>query len=157
MTFVTLSNLVLMLLCVVVVVQSLRMAKSIRDLRSSSLNDSVAQLDRAAGRAQVVLNEFKMLFATEGMAQNRMMASSEALRDELSVMIDMGNAVAERIMEAAAVQNAAKAAPAKKETPTRRRGAHKTRSHNGSGRRKDPATAVLAPPVTADTPVVGHA
>jgi hypothetical protein len=153
MTFVTFINVIMMLLCVAVIFQTLRMAKGIRDLRSASLADSVTQLERATGQAKAVLTELKTVLATEVVAQGRAVAASEALRDELSVMVGVGNAVAERIMEAAAMQNEAKATEApKNEIQGRRQGARKNRSRTASGRRK-PAT----PNTLADTPVAGHA
>ncbi|HUD95460.1 MAG TPA: hypothetical protein VMR39_28170, partial [Sphingobium sp.] len=96
------------------------------------------------------------VLATEVVAQSRAAASSEALRDELSVMVGIGNAVADRIMDAVAAQNEAKApAPAKKQSATRRQGSRKTRSRAASSRGK--ASSAATPLVTADTPVAGHA
>lgn len=158
MTFVTLSNLILMPLCVAVIAQSMRMMKSIRDMRASALGDSVTQLDRATGQARAVLMELKSLLATDVVVQNRSIAHGEALRDELSVMVGIGNAVAERIMEAAAAQKEARAEPAgKKEAPVSRQGSRKPRSRAASARRKASAADVLAASVTADTRVAGHA
>ncbi|HKY80485.1 MAG TPA: DUF6468 domain-containing protein [Sphingobium sp.] len=105
MTFATFSNLIVMLLCVAVIVQSRRLSKSFNEVRSVNLRDSIAQLDRSTGQAKAVLAELKALLATEGVAHSRSVASGEALRDELSVMIGIGNAVAERIVEAAALQS----------------------------------------------------
>jgi hypothetical protein len=86
MTFVTFSNLVLMVVCVAVIVQSIRLTRSFQAIRSSALNDSVAQLDRATGQARAVLAELKTLLSTDGVAQTRAVRDGEALRDELSVM-----------------------------------------------------------------------
>lgn len=152
MTFVTFSNAMVMLLCVAVIVQTLRVSKSIRDLRAISLNDSVAQLERATGQARAVLGELRTLLANEAVAQSRGAANSEALRDELAVMVGIGNSVADRIMEAVAAQNEAKAEEAvAKEASVRRQ--RKPRSRSASGRRKAPAM----PSVTAEMPVAGHA
>lgn len=148
MTFVVFSNLVLMLLCVAVIVQSLRMAKSFRSFRSCALNDSVAQLDRATGQAKAVLAELRTLLANDGAAQVRAIASGEALRDELSVIVGIGNSIAERIVEAAATHTSQKdeqaaAAP----VPSVRPVARKPRVRGGA-RRKTAAKAVEALPVT---------
>ena len=152
MTFVTFSNAMVMLLCVAVIVQTLRVSKSIRDLRAISLNDSVAQLERATGQARAVLGELRTLLVNEAVAQSRGAANSEALRDELAVMVGIGNSVADRIMEAVAAQNEAKAEEAAaKEASVRRQ--RKPRSRSASGRRKPPAM----PSVTAEMPVAGHA
>lgn len=156
MTFVTFSNAIMMLLCVAVIVQTLRMGKSIRELRSTPLGDSVTQLERATGQARAVLGELKTLLATDAMAQSRGAASGEELRDELSVMIGIGNSVADRIMEAVAAQNEVKATEtASKEASARRQGSRKPRGRAASGRRKTSPAPV--PSVTADTPVAGHA
>ena len=156
MTFVTFSNVMMMLLCVAVIVQTLRMGKSIRDLRSATLNDSVTQLERATGQARTVLGEIKTLLANEVVAQSRGAANSEALRDELAVMVGIGNSVADRIMEAVAAQNAVQAAEAaSKEASARRQGSRKLRSRAEAARRK--ASAANVSPVTAETPVAGHA
>lgn len=155
MTFVTFSNALVMLLCVAVIVQTLRVSRSIRDLRATSLGDSVTQLERATGQARAVLGELRTLLANEAVAQSRGAANSEALRDELAVMVGIGNSVADRIMEAVAAQNEAQALEAAaKESSVRRQ--RKPRSRTASGRRKATG-AVKVPTVTAAMPVAGHA
>lgn len=101
MTFATISNLVLTALCIVVVVQSLRMVKGIQQIRSSSLDEGVAQLDAATARAREVLMELKSVLGNVSAEQQRAIAEAHALRDELSVVVGIGNAVAERIVDAA--------------------------------------------------------
>lgn len=103
MTFATISNLVLTALCIVVVVQSLRMVKGIQAIRASSLDQGVAQLDAATARAGDVLTELKDVLGSVSAGQNRAIAEAQALRDELSVVVGIGNAVAERIVEAASI------------------------------------------------------
>ncbi|RSY81529.1 hypothetical protein DAH66_14900 [Sphingomonas koreensis] len=155
MTFVTFSNALVMLLCVAVIVQTLRVSRSIHDLRATSLGDSVTQLERATGQARAVLGELRTLLANEAVAQSRGAANSEALRDELAVMVGIGNSVADRIMEAVAAQNEAQALEAAaKEASVRRQ--RKPRSRTASGRRKATG-AVKVPTVTAAMPVAGHA
>lgn len=161
MTFVTFSNLVLMLLCVAVIVQSIRLTRSFQAIRSSALNDSVAQLDRATGQAKAVLAELKTLLSTDGVAQTRAIRDGEALRDELSVMVGIGNAVAERIMEAVAAQNPARDDDAQQEKTgeeaivadssggkSRRVTVRKQRSR-ASARRKGAGASVRQPAVNA--------
>jgi hypothetical protein len=171
MTFVAVSNLVLIALCVIVIVQSLRMAKGIREFRTSSLNESASQIDAATARAQAVLNELKTVLATSAAAQNRALVSGEEMREELSVVIGIGNAVAERIIEAASLQNgtAQPEAPAvaeevkaeepaeKAATGAKRSGQRKPRSRSDSRRRKTTPQAAVLPPSVAEAPVVGHA
>lgn len=102
MTFATFTNVALMLLCVAVLVQSARMMKSFSAIRSGDLGATVKSLDNATAQARSVLAELRETLATDGAANARAIASGEALRDELSVMVGIGNSVAERIMEAAA-------------------------------------------------------
>jgi predicted flap endonuclease-1-like 5' DNA nuclease len=151
MTFVVFSNLVLMLLCVAVIVQSLRMAKSFRSFRSCALNDSVAQLDRATGQAKAVLAELRTLLANDGAAQARAIASGEALRDELSVIVGIGNSIAERIVEAAATHTSQKdeqGAAAVTTVSSIRPAGRKPRVRGGGARRKAAAAVVEAQSMT---------
>lgn len=101
MTFAMAINVVLGILCVIVVIQSLRMVRGVQEIRSLSFDEGVAQMDSATQRAQAVLTELKTVLDAATTAQNRAIVDGEALRDELSVMIGIGNAVAERIMDAA--------------------------------------------------------
>lgn len=102
MTFATSINAVLVVVCLAVLIQSWRMERRMKAFRETQLSESVVQLDRATAQARTVLGELKKLLATDGLAHASALSTAEALRDELSVMVGIGNAVAERIMEAAA-------------------------------------------------------
>ncbi|HWW65150.1 MAG TPA: DUF6468 domain-containing protein [Sphingomonadaceae bacterium] len=102
MTFATFMNLVVAILCVAVVLQSMRMTRNIQAIKSGDLGETVKSLDNATAQAREVLAKLKDVLTTDGAANVRTIASGETLRDELSVMVGIGNAVAERIMEAAA-------------------------------------------------------
>lgn len=108
MTFASVTNILLMLLCVGVLVQSVRLMRSVRAVRTGDLGDTVRHLDRATDQARDVLAELKRLLATDGQSNARALAQAETLRDELSVMVGIGNAVAERIMAAAETANGEK-------------------------------------------------
>lgn len=101
MTFATLTNAIVSVLCALVVLQSLRMQRNIRDMKSGSLGETVKSLDRATAHARQVLAELKVVLTTEGADNARAVAAGEALRDELSLMVGIGNSVADRIMAAA--------------------------------------------------------
>lgn len=103
MTFASFTNLVVAGLCVAVLLQSVRMMRSIRAMKTGDLGDTIRSLDRATSQARQVLGELKDVLTTDGAANFRTIASGETLRDELSVMVGIGNAVADRIMEAAAL------------------------------------------------------
>jgi hypothetical protein len=126
MTFAIFTNLIVAGLCVAVVLQSVRMMRNIQAIKSGDLADTVKALDRATAQARQVLGELKDVLTTDGAANARTITSGETLRDELSVMVGIGNAVAERIMEAAAAAGEHKreqevvAAAAAKRAPRRR-------------------------------------
>lgn len=102
MIFATLTNLVLIGLCIAVVVQNIRVMRRFRDIKKGDLGNMVQALDRSTVQARMVLDELKDILSIDGAANARTIASGESLREELSVMVGIGNAVAERIMEAAA-------------------------------------------------------
>jgi hypothetical protein len=102
MTFATFANLIVSILCAAVVWQSMRMARGIREMKSGDLGETVKALDRATAEARGVLGELKSVLSIDGAANVRTIASGETLRDELSLMVGIGNAVADRIIEAAA-------------------------------------------------------
>lgn len=101
MTFATFTNIVVILLCIAVLVQSVRLMRGIRAVQDGGLREMVEQLDKAAGQARIVLADLKKTLATEGAANARAVAQGEEIRDELSVMVGIANAVVERIVETA--------------------------------------------------------
>lgn len=117
MIFATLTNLILIILCVAVLVQSARLLRSFHVIKSGDLGETVKSLDRATAQARAVLAELKDILSVDGAANARTIASGASLREELSVMVGIGNAVAERIMDAASTKgprrNDAKTAPRK--------------------------------------------
>ncbi|MEN2786142.1 hypothetical protein ACFOKI_07025 [Sphingomonas qilianensis] len=101
MSFAIATNAVLILLCVAVLVQSVRLLRGFRIIKSGDLAETVRSLDRATAEAHVVLAELKELLAVDGAANARAIASGSTMREELSMMVGIGNAIAERIMDAA--------------------------------------------------------
>ena len=99
MTFATLTNIVLMLLCGAVLVQSVRMMRSFETLKKGGLKDVVEALDKSTAQARLVLGDLKETLRTEGAANARSVAKGEEMREELTVMVGIANAVAERIVE----------------------------------------------------------
>jgi hypothetical protein len=107
MTFATFTNVVVILLCGAVLVQSVRMMKSFQAVKDGGLKDMVAALDMATGQARAVLSEMKETLRTDGAAHARTVAQGEAMREELTVMVGIANAVAERILETVEANNKA--------------------------------------------------
>ncbi|HUD30089.1 MAG TPA: DUF6468 domain-containing protein [Novosphingobium sp.] len=97
----TAINLALVVLCLCVLVQSIRIDRRIRALRDSHLDDAVDKLDRSTQQARLVLADLKFVLSTEATTQANAVGAAEAMREELAVMVDIGNSVAERIMDAA--------------------------------------------------------
>ncbi|ARS28952.1 DUF6468 domain-containing protein [Sphingomonas sp. KC8] len=150
MTFATFTNILLMALCVAVLVQSARMMRAFKAIQTGDLGETVKQLDRATAQARTVLAELKDILATDGAASVRTIQSGETLRDELSVMVGIGNAVAERIMDAAASTNAVVAAnepglPADKPVAKARR-----RKRGGSSASRTTVAAATPMPAMAE-------
>ncbi len=102
MTFATFTNLIVSILCVAVVLQSMRMMRNVREIKSDNFSDTIKSLDQATTQARTVLADLKAVLTTDGAANVRSIAYGETLRDELSLMVGIGNAVADRIVEAAA-------------------------------------------------------
>jgi len=103
-------NLVLVVLCVCVLVQSVRMDRHIRTLRDNNLGEAVFRLDRATQQARLVLDDLRFVLANDVAARAEGAAAAEALREELAMMVDIGNSVAERISDAASEAQAAEVA-----------------------------------------------
>jgi len=109
MTLATGINLALVLMCLVVMVQAIRMDRRIRALRDGHLDQAVEKLDNATHQARLVLAELKRVLSTDAAAQGEILYAARELRDELSVMVGVGNSVAERIVDAADKARAAEA------------------------------------------------
>ncbi|MBF7012889.1 DUF6468 domain-containing protein [Novosphingobium resinovorum] len=109
MTLATGINLALVLMCFVVMVQAIRMDRRIRALRDGHLDQAVEKLDNATHQARLVLAELKRVLSTDAAAQGEILYAARELRDELSVMVGVGNSVAERIVNAADKARAAEA------------------------------------------------
>jgi hypothetical protein len=102
MSLTIISNIVVSILCVGVLIQVTRMSLALSTLQRSDIGETVAALDHATARATATLAEFQRALAAESAANQRSLSSGEALRDELSVMVGIGNNIADRIMDAAA-------------------------------------------------------
>ena len=99
MTFATLTNIVLILLCGAVLVQSVRMMRSFETMKKGGLKEVVEALDKATAQARHVLGDLKETLRTEGAANARTVAKGEEMREELVMMVGIANAVAERIVQ----------------------------------------------------------
>ena len=118
MSFTAFTNVITILFCIAVLVQSVRMMRSLKQVRESQLDRTVGALDAATASARGVLAELKQTLSTDGAANARSLGEAKDVRDELNVMVGIANAMAERLVEAASAgsrqEAAADAPPAKK-------------------------------------------
>lgn len=99
MTFATTINIVTIILCGSVLVQIARMMRSLAAFRSADLPSTVAALTRATSDAGRVLSDLKQALA-ETDPRLRILGDARAVTDELSVMVGIANATADRLLEA---------------------------------------------------------
>lgn len=100
MTFSTLTDIVTMLFCSAVLVQSVRLIRALRAVKGDDFGAMVAALDRATVQARSVLADLRETLRVDCAANARVIATGEAMREELTVMSGIADAVAERIVEA---------------------------------------------------------
>lgn len=104
MTVAMLANIVTALCCAAVLVQSVRMMRSLNAMKNGGLADMVAALDQSTTQARAVLSQLKAaLIECAGSA--RMVDQGRTMADELGMMIGIADATAERLMTAAAAAN----------------------------------------------------
>lgn len=138
MTFAIFTNLFVAGLCIAVVLQGWRMMRSINAIKAGDFKDTIAALDNATTQARHALVELKSALATDGLASIRSIQSAETLRDELSIMVGIGNTVADRLVEASAAATEDK--KSKRESKGTVAAAGSSRS-----RRRSPAKSDTAP------------
>ena len=117
MSFAVTTNLITIMLCLAVLVQSVRMMRGLDGMKTGQLSELVDALDQATNKARGVLSELKRELSTEGVANIRALEEGKEIRDELNLIVGIANAMAERLVEAAApvgkapIKDAASAAP----------------------------------------------
>lgn len=100
MSIAVVVNILTIILCAAVLVQSLRMMRSLKAVRGGAMTEVVTALDGATMQARRVLYELKAaLGECAGSAQA--VADAKAICDELTVMVGIANASAERMVDAA--------------------------------------------------------
>ncbi len=104
MTFAVMTNIVTMLFCLAVLVQSVRMMRSLKTVQDGALSTVIDTLDLATAQARQVLDEFKATLATCA-ASERIVREGQDMAEELSVMIGIADASAERLVKASSAAN----------------------------------------------------
>lgn len=118
MTIAQLSNILVIILCSAVLIQSVRLMRAFGAMKRATLVDTVGALDRATGEARHVLAELKRaLEAYRDHADT--LARGRTLLDELEMIIGIADGTAERLAQVASLttQLYAKAAAHDEEQP----------------------------------------
>ena len=100
MSFSTVTNIMTMLFCTAVLVQSIRLMRCLKDVKGENFSEMVVALDTATSEARNVLADLRETLRVDCAANARVIASGTAMREELTVMAGIADAVAERIVEA---------------------------------------------------------
>lgn len=107
MSFATLTNIVTMLFCTAVLIQSVRLIRCLRAVKGDDFGAMVKALDAATAEAREVLGDLRETLRVDCAANARVIATGTAMREELTVMAGIADAVAERIVEAVEKSSAA--------------------------------------------------
>ncbi|MDT8758496.1 DUF6468 domain-containing protein [Sphingomonas psychrotolerans] len=112
MSFAILANALTMILCMAVLVQSVRMMRSLRTVKDGALTETVTALEKATAGARAVLSEMKSTLGTDCAQHARLVDQARGLRDELSDMIGIADAACERVVNAVSLANAVRSSEA---------------------------------------------
>ncbi len=105
MSLAILANVLTMILCMAVLVQSVRMMRSLRTVKDGALTEVVGALEKATGQARAVLSDMKSTLGTECAQHARLVGQARDLRDELSDMIGIADSACERIVNSVGIAN----------------------------------------------------
>ncbi|HEX8484314.1 DUF6468 domain-containing protein [Sphingomonas sp.] len=100
MSFATLANIATAILCAAVLVQSVRMMRSLKAVRGDAIGEIIKALDHSTTQARGVLVELKAALG-DCTRQSGTLAEAKAIADELTVMVGIANASADRMADAA--------------------------------------------------------
>jgi hypothetical protein len=112
MNFALLANVLTMIFCMAVLVQSVRMMRSLRTVKDGALTEVVTALEKATAGARSVLSEMKATLGTDCAQHARLVEQARDLRDELSDMIGIADAACERVVNAVGLANAVRSTDA---------------------------------------------
>jgi hypothetical protein len=115
MSFAILANALTMILCMAVLVQSVRMMRSLRTVKDGALTEVVTALEKATAGARSVLSEMKITLGTDCAQHARLVDQARGLRDELSDMIGIADSACERVVNSVSLANALRTAEAEEE------------------------------------------
>lgn len=101
------TSMILIVLCSGVMFQTLRLTRLLRAMRPSEFAKVIAPIDQSTAASRAMLDELRLSLAAEAEEQAATLESSlkvrrelDALREELSIIIGVGDSVADRITAA---------------------------------------------------------
>lgn len=100
MTFATSINIATILLCLAVLVQSVRMMRALRAIKEGALTPVVNALDKSTAQARLVLGELKAALG-DCSASAKAARQAGEIAEELHTLVGIANNTAERLVEAA--------------------------------------------------------
>lgn len=109
MNIALMTQLVLALLCTGVIVQTMRLIKRLKLVTNGSLGETVKALIKATNDARTVLDGLRHALSGDGKEVATHVTTARTLSDELSLLIGIANAVADRLVDVGA------AAPAQRD------------------------------------------
>jgi hypothetical protein len=112
MSLALLANVLTMIFCMAVLVQSVRMMRSLRTVKDGALTQVVDALQNATVQARAVLSDMKQTLGTDCAQHARLVDQARNLRDELSDMIGIADSACERIVASVSLANAVRDAQA---------------------------------------------
>lgn len=105
MTFAVVTNIATMILCIAVLIQTMRLMRALDTVKGGALTDVVGALDASTGEARRVLGKLTELLRGDVAVTARTLSEGKSMIEELAVMTGIANAIAERIVEAAGATN----------------------------------------------------
>lgn len=105
MTFATMTNIATMILCVAVLIQTVRLMGMLATVKGGALTEMVKSLEVATAEARRVLAGLSALLQGDVAKTSRTLVEGKTMMEELTIMTGIANAIAERIVEAASASN----------------------------------------------------
>lgn len=105
MTFATMTNIATMILCIAVLIQTVRLMTMLATVKGGALTDMVKALDVATHEARQVMAGLSALLQGDVAQTSRTLIEGKTMVEELTIMTGIANAIAERIVDAASASN----------------------------------------------------
>jgi len=99
MSFPLFANIVTTILCLAVLVQSVRMMRSLKAVGNDQMGSVVAALDESTAQARAVLSSLKHTLEGDFAGSVKLVLEGREIRDELKMMIEIANSMAERLSD----------------------------------------------------------